>query len=152
MCCLKSKNIIGDSIILVYIVRVKIFEFDSPRTTTIASRRTQTLDKEVAQGNVKQRIEDQPRVALLPLSVPWRHTPKTRLTASKIIWGQYKRLPQQRAATSSIWFRRSKVNFYMSKSPNKYWVVLVTLGDVYKQFLVPIIPFFKAKTPTPINK
>ena len=87
MCCLKSKNIIGDSIILVYIVRVKIFEFDSPRTTTIASRRTQTLDKEVAQGNVKQRIEDQPRVALLPLSVPWRHTPKTRLTASKLFGG-----------------------------------------------------------------
>ena len=44
-------------------------------------------------------------------------------------------LPPQCTATSQSWLHHFKVNFDMSKSPNKYGGVLVSLRVGYKLFL-----------------
>lgn len=90
-CCLKSKNIKGYPWMLIDMLRVKTFWYNSLRTTLRSPKEDPNVEEvgDPWQRAVK-RHGNHPRVARLERSVTIRSTPKNMLTSSKINWGKIK--------------------------------------------------------------
>ena len=87
MSCLKSNNSRDDPSILIDMLSVKTFGYDSLRATLRAPRGTLTLDKVAVQDSVHHQERELPPVVLLKLNVPVSRAPNTHPTASNLIWG-----------------------------------------------------------------
>ena len=98
-------------------------------------RRTQTLDMEAAGGSMPQKDLGTNLASHGGTECSCETRAEHEAHYLKNYLAQNQRMPPRRAATSKIRLHPFRVNFDISKSPNKYWGILITWGNGYKLFL-----------------